>query len=78
MRMRSLATPGSSSATQSTHPSPNADNLIETPAGSGVYIGKVQFDAPGEWTIRFHIHEECDDLLDDSPHGHAAFHLTLP
>jgi hypothetical protein len=63
---------------RSTHPSPSSPNLLETPAGSGVYKGNVEFDAPGEWTLRFHIHEECGDLVPDSPHGHAAFHLTLP
>jgi hypothetical protein len=43
-----------------------------------VYAGPVIFDAPGDWTLRFHLHEECDDTLDDSPHGHAAFHITVP
>jgi hypothetical protein len=62
----------------STHPSPEADNLIESPAGSGTYKGRVVFDASGQWTVRFHIHEECSDVLDDSPHGHAAFRVTVP
>ena len=52
--------------------------LTETSASSGVYSGAVAFDAPGEWTVRFHIQEQCDDICDDSPHGHAAFHLTVP
>jgi hypothetical protein len=43
----------------STHPSPSAPNLVETPANSGTYVGNVVFDAAGQWTIRFHIHEEC-------------------
>jgi hypothetical protein len=65
--------------THSTHPSPSDGSyLIETPAGSGIYVGPVVFDAPGVWTLRFHLHEECADLLDDSPHGHAAFHITVP
>jgi len=64
---------------QTTHPGPNTGAyLVETPAGSGVYVGPVIFDAPGDWTLRFHLHEECSDLLDDSPHGHAAFHITVP
>ena len=63
---------------RSTHPSPSSPNLVETAAGSGVYKGNVEFDAPGEWTLRFHIHEECGDAVPSSPHGHAAFHLTLP
>jgi hypothetical protein len=52
--------------------------LPETPAGSGIYQGPVTFTAPGEWTLRFHIHEECSDLMPDSPHGHAAFHIDVP
>ncbi len=64
---------------KTTHPGPNIGSyLVETPAGSGTYVGPVAFDAPGDWTLRFHIHEECQDLLDDSPHGHAAFHITVP
>jgi hypothetical protein len=64
---------------QTTHTGPNTfSNMTETPAGSGVYVGSVQFDAPGDWTLRFHFHEECSDDLDDSPHGHAAFHITVP
>jgi len=64
---------------QTTHPGPNIGAfLVETPPGSGTYVGPVDFDAPGDWTVRFHIHEECEDLLDDSPHGHAAFHITVP
>jgi hypothetical protein len=70
--------PNASCDDQSTHPSPEANNLIESPAGSGTYTGRVVFDASGQWTVRFHIHEECADVLDDSPHGHAAFRLTLP
>lgn len=60
------------------HPSPSTDSLKETTAGSGVYSGGIIFDAPGQWTVRFHIHEECADILEDSPHGHIAFRLTVP
>jgi hypothetical protein len=64
---------------KTTHPTPTAAPLlVETAAGSGVYSGNVAFDAPGQWTIRFHIHEECADVLPDSQHGHAAFRLTIP
>jgi hypothetical protein len=62
----------------STHASPEPSTLIESPAGSGKFSGRVVFDAAGQWTIRFHIHEECSDTLPDSPHGHAAFRVTLP
>jgi hypothetical protein len=67
--------------TLTTHPSPTSfgdAHLYETTPTSGVYVGGIAFDQPGEWTVRFHIHEECSDLLPDSPHGHAAFHITVP
>jgi hypothetical protein len=50
--------------------------LLQT--SPGVYFGSVIFDQPGEWTLRFHIHEECSDLCANSPHGHAAFHINVP
>jgi hypothetical protein len=44
----------------------------------GTYtIAPITFDKAEQWQIRFHIHEECADLLDDSPHGHAAFYLSV-
>jgi hypothetical protein len=61
---------------QSTHPAPGSEfTLTEGPAGT--YSGKVVFDQAGQWTVRFHIHEECADLLADSPHGHAAFFINV-
>jgi hypothetical protein len=63
--------------TQTTHPSPSSQSLKET-STPGTYKGPVVFDAPGTWTVRFHIHEECADVLDDSPHGHAAFRINVP
>jgi hypothetical protein len=45
----------------------------------GVYdIGPVQFDMPGMWLVRFHVYHTCLDLVDTSPHGHAAFWLNVP
>jgi hypothetical protein len=45
----------------------------------GVYkVGPIPFDAPGIWTVRFHLFEECGDSRDDSPHGHAAFFVQVP
>jgi hypothetical protein len=64
-----------------THISPtpfDPPGLLETSSTSGIYVGPVIFDQSGEWTLRFHIHEECSDMYDDSPHGHAAFHITVP
>lgn len=63
----------------SLHPSPTTDAaMTETAAGTGIYKVNMQFDKPGQWTIRFHFHEECADILPDSPHGHAAFFVTVP
>jgi hypothetical protein len=45
----------------------------------GVYkVGPLPFDAPGTWTVRFHLYEECSDNPEDSPHGHAAFFVNVP
>jgi hypothetical protein len=64
---------------RTTHPGPSTGGLlVETPSGSGIYVGSVVFDAPGDWTLRFHLHEECFDVLPDSPHGHIAFHIAVP
>jgi hypothetical protein len=61
-----------------THPAPNtAQVTTESPAGTYA-IGPIQFDAPGKWTVRFHLFEQCADILDDSPHGHAAFYVDVP
>jgi hypothetical protein len=62
------------------HLSPSTNPPVqETPPGSGVYtIGPVVFDQPGMWTVRFHLNEECLDILPDSPHGHAAYYVNVP
>ncbi len=68
-----------------THPAPNVDGqpphgnqiVVEGPPGTYT-VGPIQFDAPGEWTVRFHFNEFCCDVADDSPHGHAAFYITVP
>lgn len=61
-----------------THPLPVTPNTSETPAGSGIYtIAPVTFDMSGQWVVRFHIFEMCSDLLEDSPHGHAAFYINV-
>jgi hypothetical protein len=50
-----------------------------TEIAPGVYkVGPIVFDAPGVWTERFHLFEECSDDPDDSPHGHAAFYINVP
>jgi hypothetical protein len=62
------------------HVSPSTNPPVqETPVGSGVYtIGPVVFDQPGQWTVRFHLYEDCVDRLPDGPHGHAAFYVHVP
>ena len=61
-----------------THPAPNSGQTTTEPS-PGVYsIGPIHFDAPGQWTVRFHLHENCQDATDDSPHGHAAFYMAVP
>ncbi len=62
--------------TMSTHPSPSAGKTVEGPPGT--YTGQIVFDQSGQWTVRFHFHQECLDVLPDSPHGHAAYHITVP
>ena len=61
-----------------THPAPNSGQATSEMPG-GVYdIGPIVFDAMGQWTVRFHLHEDCQDATDDSPHGHAAFYIEVP
>jgi len=61
----------------STHPGPTSGNHM-TEGPPGTYTANVAFDKSGQWTVRFHFNEECADVADDSPHGHAAFHITVP
>ena len=59
------------------HPAPDTD-LQVSEMSPGVYdVGPVTFDAPGQWTVRFHLFETCNDGP-TSPHGHAAFYITVP
>jgi hypothetical protein len=41
-------------------------------------VGPSNFPVPGVWSVRFHFNENCIDELPDSPHGHAAFWITVP
>jgi hypothetical protein len=62
----------------SSHPTPT-NNIPNTELGDGSYlVGPVLFDAPGMWTVRFHLYEMCSDDPQDSPHGHAAFYVNVP
>jgi hypothetical protein len=61
-----------------THPAPNSGQATTEKAG-GVYdVGPIRFDATGRWTVRFHLHEDCQDATEDSPHGHVAFFVDVP
>jgi len=68
-----------------THPGPAVDSrppqgnqtVVEGPPGTYT-VGPVVFDEAGDWTVRFHFNEICCDIAPDSPHGHAAFHVTVP
>jgi hypothetical protein len=63
------------------HPIPNSPaprNPSPTVAPGTYVVGPVVFDQPGDWVFRFHFNEECLDIVDDSPHGHAAFHINVP
>lgn len=61
-----------------THPAPNS-NQKTTEGEDGTYtIGPVRFDAAGQWTVRFHLHQSCVDEDPASPHGHAAFYVEVP
>jgi hypothetical protein len=61
-----------------THPAPNTtQHVTESPPGT-YNLGPVRFDATGRWTVRFHLHEECSDEAEDSPHGHIAFFIDVP
>jgi hypothetical protein len=63
------------------HPIPNSpaprDPSPEVAPGTYV-VGPVVFDESGDWVFRFHFNEECLDIANDSPHGHAAFHIKVP
>jgi len=56
---------------------PTNSTTVESPPGT-YKIGPIRFDKPGAWTVRFHLHEDCKDLVEDSPHGHAAFYVDVP
>jgi hypothetical protein len=61
-----------------THPAPNSGQATTEKSG-GIYdVGPIKFDAAGRWTVRFHLHEDCQDSTEDSPHGHVAFYIDVP
>jgi hypothetical protein len=61
-----------------THPAPNSPQASDETSPGTYAVGPILFDAPGKWTVRFHFYENCSDIADDSPHGHAAFYVDVP
>ena len=72
------ATPDLEVFLDSTHPAPNSGQHATENGGGKYTVGPVRFDASGRWTVRFHFFEDCEDALEDSPHGHAAFFVDVP
>jgi hypothetical protein len=62
----------------SSHPTPSTNIPNKELSGGNYVVGPVIFDAPGMWTVRFHLYEMCSDDPEDSPHGHAAFYVNVP
>jgi hypothetical protein len=60
------------------HPAPTTAPKTKEIALGKYTIGPIRFDAPGQWTVRFHFAWTCDDTLATSPHGHAAFFVQVP
>lgn len=61
-----------------THPAPNTPQKPNEISPGKYTVGPIKFDASGRWTVRFHFYEDCVDLTEDSPHGHAAFYVDVP
>jgi hypothetical protein len=61
-----------------THPAPNSGEKGAMTSPGTYTAGPIHFDKPGRWTVRFHFFEDCDDTVEDSPHGHAAFYVDVP
>lgn len=60
-----------------THPAPNTNQGVLELVPGEYTITPIEFDAPGQWTVRFHFYENCDDA-GNSLHGHAAFYVNVP
>jgi hypothetical protein len=61
-----------------THPAPNTAVRNAEPSPGRYTMGPLRFDAPGRWTVRFHLFESCSDAAPDSPHAHGAFFVDVP
>jgi hypothetical protein len=73
-----LASPDPTAACPpSARPAPNTTLMKSEPMPGHYRVGPIQFDQPGDWTVRFHFFEDCFDAP-ESPHGHAAFLIRVP
>ena len=60
-----------------THPGQVSSQISQETSPGNYSIGPIRFDAPGQWTVRFHLFPVACDLP-TSPHGHAAFYVNVP
>lgn len=58
-------------------PAPNSSPKQTNGAPGEYTVGPVRFDKAGNWNVRFHFFENCNDN-EHSPHGHAAFFVAVP
>ena len=71
------ATPDPDITLNDSVPADTADAEAEE-TSDGIYrLGPVRFTQSGDWTVRFHVFDQCPDS-EQSPHGHAAFYVTIP
>ena len=59
-----------------THPAQNTNPSTKETSPGTYTVGPIGFDKAGQSTVRFHVHDDCNDS-EQSPHGHAAFFVQL-
>jgi hypothetical protein len=63
---------------------PNSGQTTVEQGGGTYKVGPIQFKNPpmsqgaSKWIVRFHFDQCCSDMFADSPHGHAAFWVSVP
>lgn len=60
------------------HAGPGTNQKATEDSPGHYKIGPIRFDEAGKWTIRFHVHGDCYDYAEESPHGHIAFFVNVP
>ena len=71
------ANPRAEAFLNDSHQAPLSAQMTQD-VGSGIYeVGPVWFNASGDWTVRFHLFEQCVDGP-TSPRAHAAFYVHIP